>query len=73
MNLFPVFIPFSMFSDEAQSHYREVPWWEIFMEQELIFGLDLGWLALMKKKTISADYEQLLRPVFVVKKRIKTL
>ena len=25
-----------------QSHYREVAWWEIFMEQELRFGLDLG-------------------------------
>ena len=27
----------------GQSHYREVPRWEIFMEQELRFGLDLGW------------------------------
>ena len=25
-----------------QSIYREVPLWEIFMEQELRFGLDLG-------------------------------
>ena len=33
------------------------------MEQELTFGLDLGWLALLKKK-IWVDYEQLLRPVF---------
>ena len=33
-----------------QSHYREVPWWEIFMEQELRFGLDLDQLALLKKK-----------------------
>ena len=33
-----------------QSHYREVPRLEIFMEQELIFGLDLGRLALLKKK-----------------------
>ena len=32
-----------------QSHYREVPRWEIFMEQELRFGLDLGRLALLKK------------------------
>ena len=24
----------------GQSHYREVPRWEIFMEQELRFGLD---------------------------------
>ena len=28
-----------------QSHYREVPRWEIFMEQELRFGLDLGGMA----------------------------
>ena len=33
-----------------QSHYREVRWWEIFMEEELRFGLDLGRLALLKKK-----------------------
>ena len=33
-----------------QSHYREVPWWQIFMEKELNFGLDLGRLALLKKK-----------------------
>ena len=26
-----------------QSHYREVARWEIFMEQELRFGLYLGW------------------------------
>ena len=47
-----------------QSHYREVPRWMIFMEQELRFGLDLERLALLKKKHIWADYEQLLRPVF---------
>ena len=28
-----------------QSHYREVPRWEIFMEQELRFGLDSGRMA----------------------------
>ena len=28
----------------AQSNYREVPQWEISMEQELRFGLDLGWI-----------------------------
>ncbi len=28
-----------------QSHYREVLRWEIFMEQKLRFGLDLGRLA----------------------------
>ena len=34
-------------ADDAciQSHYREVPRWEIFMEQELRFGLDLGRMA----------------------------
>ena len=48
---------------DNQSHYREVPRWEIFMENELRFGLDLGQLALLKKD-IWADYEQLLRPVF---------
>ena len=26
----------------AKSHYRVVARWEIFMEQELRFGLDLG-------------------------------
>jgi hypothetical protein len=26
----------------AQSHYREAARWEIFMEKELRFGLDLG-------------------------------
>ena len=28
-----------------QSHYREVPRWEIFMEQKLRFGLYLGQMA----------------------------
>ena len=28
-----------------QSYYEEVPRWEIFMEQELRFGLDLGQMA----------------------------
>ena len=40
------------------------------MEQELRFGLDLGWLAIL----LGADYEQLLRAffyVFGVKKKIK--
>ena len=30
------------FQGSNHSHYREVPRWEIFMEQELRFGLDLG-------------------------------
>ena len=38
-----------------QSHYREGLWWEIFMKQELRSGLDLGQLALLKKK----DFGQL--------------
>ena len=29
----------------AQSHYREVPRWEIFMEQKLRFGLNLDRMA----------------------------
>ena len=33
------------------------------MEQELRFGLDLGRLAVLKKR-VWADYEQLLRVVF---------
>ena len=47
----------------VQSHDREVPRWEIFMEQDLRFGLDLARLALLKKN-IWANYEQLLRPFF---------
>ena len=43
-----------------QSHNREVPRWEIFMEQELRFGLDLCWLTVLKKR-VWANYEQLLR------------
>ena len=33
------------------------------MEQELIFGLDVGQSAVLKKK-VWADYEQILRVVF---------
>ena len=32
-----------------QNQYRDVPRWEIFLEQELRFGLDLGQLSLLKK------------------------
>ena len=35
--------------EPVQSHYRQVTRWEIFMEQELRIGLDLGLLALLKK------------------------
>ena len=38
-------IPPSMHHTCIQSHYREVPRWEIFIEQELRFGLDLGRMA----------------------------
>ena len=49
--------------------------WEIFMEQELRFGLDLGRLALLKKM-IWADYEQLFSTVFSSfhgQRKLKTL
>ena len=41
--------PLCTFEIQAQSLYREVPRWEIFVEQELRFGLDLGPLAVLKK------------------------
>ena len=47
----------------TQRQYREVPRWEIFMEHELRLGLDLGRLAVLKKR-VWADYEQLLRVFF---------
>ena len=50
-------------TNSQASHYREVPRWDIFMEQELRFGLNLRQLALLKKK-VWADYEQLLRSIF---------
>ena len=31
--------------ERKKGHYREVLRWEIFMEQELRFGLDLGRIA----------------------------
>ena len=34
--------PYLVMVTFEQSHYREVARWEIFMEQELRFGLDLG-------------------------------
>ena len=40
------------------------------MEQEMRFGLDLGQLALLKKK-IWVDYEQLFRLVFSSFQKIK--
>ena len=38
-------ISFASIASCMQSHYRQVPQWEIFMEQELRFGLDLGQMA----------------------------
>ena len=61
------------FSTHQQSHYREVPRWEIFKEQELRFGLDLGRLAVLKKRVLT-NFEQLLRVflyVFRGKKMLK--
>ena len=46
-----------------QSHYREVPRWEILMKQELRFWLDLGRLVVLKKR-VWANYEQLLKVFF---------
>ena len=37
--------------------------WEIFMQKELRFRLDLGQLEVLKKR-VWADYEQLLRVIF---------
>ena len=45
------------------SHYIEVAQGAILMEQNMRFGLILGWLAILKKKFLD-DYEQLLRSVF---------
>ena len=33
-----------------QSHYIEVAQGDIFMEQKMLFGLVLGWLAILNKK-----------------------
>ena len=35
-------IKLQIYATSFQSHYREFARWEIFMEQELRFGLDLG-------------------------------
>ena len=56
-------LPTKKYACCTQSHYREVPLWEIFLELELRFSLDLGLLAVLKKR-VWADYEQLFRVVF---------
>ena len=40
--LFPSVIQGEIYVQWSQGHYREVARWEIFMEQEIRFGLDLG-------------------------------
>ena len=64
MGNLPITFDYSTHS-KKQSHYREVPRWENFMEQELRFGLDLGRLAVLKK-WVWATNEQLLRVFFYV-------
>ena len=49
-------------SVQPKSLQRKSRVWKIFMEQELRFGLDLGRLAVLKKR-FWVDYEQLLRVV----------
>ena len=56
-----------------QSHYREVSQWEIFMEQELRFGLDLGLLALMKKKRFGPIMSNFLGQFFYEQKKTKNI
>ena len=53
---------------QKQSHYIEVAQGAILMEQNMIFGLILGWSAIMKnnEKRFGADYEQFLRVFFHV-------
>ena len=43
--------------NQSQSHYREVPRWEIFMEQELRFGLDLGRMANFPAFIVSKSFD----------------
>ena len=54
-----------------QSHYKEVSWWDIFMEQELRFELDFGRLALLKKRSgpIMSNFLGLFFQVFMDKKK----
>ena len=61
-------------TDHKQSHYKEILLWEIFMEQELKFGLDLARLAILKKRAC-VNYEQVLRVViscFQGQKKLKS-
>ena len=62
---------------QKQSHYIEVPRWEIFMEQELRFGLDLRRLAVLKKKRFGPIMSNFLGRSFQVfmgkkTKKVKT-
>ena len=53
------FIWVSRLLTTKQSHYREVPRWEIFVEQELRFGLDLGWMATFPAFIASESFDLL--------------
>ena len=52
----------------GQSCYREVPRWEIFMEQELRFGLDLG-----SPRPIESETSVIIPLLITVLFQIKTL
>ena len=47
-----------------QSHYREVPRCESFMEQELRFGLDLGRFALLIMSNFSGQFFHVFMGIF---------
>ena len=49
---------------QIQTHYIEVAWGDIFMEQKIRFGLVLSQLAIQKK--MGADYDQLVSLIFHV-------
>ena len=48
----------------SQSHYREVPRWEIFVEQELRFGLDLGRMANFPALIASKSFHLMWNDIF---------
>ena len=50
----------------SQGHYREVPRWEIFMEQELRFGLDLGQMADFPAFIASKSFDLLAKKHFTL-------
>ena len=50
-----------------QSHYREVPGWEIFMEQDVRFGLEIRPVDITEKKTFGKTFSS-----FRGQKKLKT-